>query len=126
MEPEILAIVGVATLLLSFAAFIYWPGITLKRAQNFYNKYVDWLVVSAASLLALLVLAASAARYVANGLPSDAYLAAAAATYLIKEALALIDYFTPGSVLLPAMANALDLAILGFIYAAIITKSWND
>ena len=124
MEPEIVAIFGVVIILLSFAAFIYWPGVTLRGAQEFYNKYIDWVVVSGASILALLVLAASAGKYVAEGHPSSAYLAAAAATYLIKEALVLIDEFTPQSVLLPAMANVLDLAILGFIYASIATNSW--
>lgn len=126
MEPEIAAIFGVAILLLSFAAFIYWPGVTLRDAQNFYNKYIDWMVVSAASLIAVLVLAGAAARYIASGNPSSAYLAAAAATYLIKEALVLVDEFTPGSILLPAMANVLDLAILGFLYAAVSAGNGTD
>jgi len=123
MEPEIIAIFGVAVIILSFAAFIYWPGITLKGAQDFYNKYVDWLIVSGAAFLAFLILATSAARYLASSSPSDAYLAAAAATHLIKDALILVGEFSPQPVLLPAMANMLDLAILGFIYAAVSTNA---
>ncbi len=127
MEPEIIAIAGVMLILLVVGTFIYAPGAlqsTGHAVKAALDNYVDWIIVLAAALVALITTAIVSGFYIAEGNPRDAYLAAAAFIYLVKLALRLLDTLAGRKkFLLSTMADVLDLAIIGLIFLSVYQRS---
>jgi len=126
VEPEIIAIIGVMVILLAVATFLYMPGAMQdigQQAKTLYEDYVDWLIIVAAGLIALIITSTVWGFYFAEGDPRDAYIAAAVFIYLVKMALTLMDTVVgEEKFLLKTMAHLMDLAILVLLFMGVARR----
>jgi len=126
VEPELVAIIGVMVLLLAVGLFLYMPTAMSdlgKRAKAAYEEYVDWMIVMAAGLVALIITSTVLGFYLAEGDPRDAYIAAAVFIYLVKMALTLLDTLAGEErYLISTMAHLMDLAILVLLFLGVARR----
>lgn len=115
-----MAILGVLTILIVVGVFLYLPEVgeeIVTAARDFYESYIDWMVVVAAGIIALITTATVLGFYVTEGNPRDAYIAAAVFVYLIKLALTLMDTVVPdGRFLIDTVSHLMDLAIILLLF----------
>jgi len=123
VEPELVAILGVMVVLLAFATLLYIPDTFQdfgNRAKKIYEDYVDWIIVVAAGIIALIIASTALGFYLTDGNPRDAYIAAAVFIYLVKMALTLLDTLAGEErFLLKTMAHIMDLAILCLLFMGV-------
>ena len=126
MESEIIAIIGVMIILLAVATFLYMPSALSdlgQRAKAVYENYIDWIIIVAAGLVALVITSTVWGFYFAEGDPRDAYIAAAVFIYLVKMALTLLDTLAGRErFLLATMAHLMDLTILALLFMGVARR----